>query len=131
MLDGEALVESVRGLSGVVVETPFNLPSSHLEFHHLSTLSRRLDEIAASHPDAGLVLTMGTDTLEEAAYFSGPDLHPSESRGGDRGHARARPGRGGRAAEHPGRGLGGGVPGLPGFGACWWFSTGRFTRPGR
>ena len=69
MLDGEALVESVRGLSGVVVEKPFNLPGSHLEFHHLSTLSRRLDEIAASHPDAGLVLTMGTDTLEEAAYF--------------------------------------------------------------
>ena len=53
----------------VHVESPYTLPSAHLEFKHLIDLSNRINEIAALNSDAGIVITMGTDTLEEVAYF--------------------------------------------------------------
>jgi L-asparaginase/archaeal Glu-tRNAGln amidotransferase subunit D len=47
-----------------------NLASSELTLDQWVTLARRLNEIFRTDPAiAGLVVTSGTDTLEELAYF--------------------------------------------------------------
>lgn len=71
-LDGMGLLENLKGLPEdiqVQVESPYTIPSAHLTFRHLIDLASRVNEVAAVTPDAGIVITMGTDTLEEAAYF--------------------------------------------------------------
>lgn len=51
----------------VTSEDIFNLPSPQMTPHHMLALYQRIKE-AASHFD-GIVITHGTDTLEETAYF--------------------------------------------------------------
>ncbi len=70
---GEQLVEAVpeiRQYAEVRVEQIVNIGSTNLGISHWLQLARRIDEIFTSEPDvAGIVITHGTNTMEETAYF--------------------------------------------------------------
>ena len=67
------LVASVPDLAELVeaeTEEFANISSSAVTLDQWLQLSRRIDDVFAEDPDlAGIVLTSGTDTLEELAYF--------------------------------------------------------------
>lgn len=52
----------------VTAESVFNLPSSHITPAHMLTLSQHVQQALTTDID-GIVITHGTDTLEETAYF--------------------------------------------------------------
>lgn len=52
----------------LVVKNPFNLPSPHMTPTEMLALAQRINE-AANTGFFGVVVTHGTDTLEETAYF--------------------------------------------------------------
>jgi len=69
-LDAAALVESVpalRAAPDLAAETVFALPGSHLSLSDALTLARRAAEVA--HTGRGVVITTGTDTLEEVGLL--------------------------------------------------------------
>ena len=70
---GEELVAAVPDLARhatIRVEQVANVGSPNITFDDWLTLARRIDEIFSSEPDtAGVVITHGTNTLEETAYF--------------------------------------------------------------
>ena len=70
---GEELVAAVPALAqhaSIRVEQVANVGSPNITFDDWRTLARRIDEIFRSEPDtAGIVITHGTNTLEETAYF--------------------------------------------------------------
>ena len=70
---GEELVAAVPALADhavVRVEQVANVGSPNITFDDWLTLARRIDEIFAEDPDvAGVVITHGTNTIEETAYF--------------------------------------------------------------
>ncbi|MGH9140087.1 MAG: asparaginase [Vicinamibacterales bacterium] len=72
-LTAEELVQSMPGLERYArpeFEQFSNLASSELTLDQWLALAKRLNQIFAAEPDiAGLVVTSGTDTLEELAYF--------------------------------------------------------------
>jgi L-asparaginase len=72
-LTGEQLVEAVPQLADVArleVEEFSRIGSSGMTPDHWLRLSRRVNELFATHDDlAGIVVTHGTDTMEETAYF--------------------------------------------------------------
>ena len=72
-LTAEQLVASVPMLSGYVhaeSEQFANVSSSLLTVNHWLGLSKRVNDLFATRADlAGIVVTSGTDTLEETAYF--------------------------------------------------------------
>jgi len=72
-LTAEELVRSMPGIERYAkpeFEQFSNLASSELTLDQWLALAKRLNEIFASEPAiAGLVVTSGTDTLEELAYF--------------------------------------------------------------
>jgi L-asparaginase len=72
-LTAEDLVKSIPDLdkyARVEWEQFSNLASSELTLAQWVQLSRRLNDLLQSDPDlAGIVVTSGTDTLEELAYF--------------------------------------------------------------
>ena len=72
-LTADELVASVPGLSGIArveAEQFANVGSSQLTLDQWLALARRLDTLFREEPDlAGIVVTSGTDTLEELAYF--------------------------------------------------------------
>ena len=72
-LTAEELVKSMPGIEHYAkpeFEQFTNLASSELTLDQWLALSKRLNEIFRTEPDiAGLVVTSGTDTLEELAYF--------------------------------------------------------------
>lgn len=70
-LSGQELVSSVPGLAQmaqVTVESLCNIPSSHMTFTHLLALKKRI-HYYQEQGYQGLVITHGTDTMEESAYF--------------------------------------------------------------
>src|SRR5436190_963915 len=72
-LTAEELVQSMPGVERYAkpeFEQFSNLASSELTLAQWVALAKRLNEIFKTDPDiAGLVVTSGTDTLEELAYF--------------------------------------------------------------
>ncbi|MPZ44097.1 MAG: type II asparaginase [Betaproteobacteria bacterium] len=70
---GQELVEAVPELeqfARVRVEQICNVGSSNITFAHWRTLAQRIDAIFATEPQvAGVVITHGTSTIEETAYF--------------------------------------------------------------
>lgn len=71
-LTGEQLLEAVPALKEVArldVEQISNIPSTNVTSEIWLTLARRANELLARPDVAGVVVTHGTDTLEETAYF--------------------------------------------------------------
>jgi len=72
-LTAEELVQSMPGLDRYAqpeFEQFANLASSQLTLEQWVDLAKRINElVAADHDLAGMVVTSGTDTLEELAYF--------------------------------------------------------------
>jgi len=72
-LTGEALVTALPGverIASVTVEQFSNVGSSSITPAHWLGLARRIGELFAERPTlAGVVITHGTDTMEETAYF--------------------------------------------------------------
>ena len=70
---GEALVNAVpqiKDLAAIKVEQIANVNSSDLTLDNWLTLAKRINKIFADDPTvAGVVITHGTNTLEETAYF--------------------------------------------------------------
>ena len=72
VLDVGSLISSVPGLAQVAcisAEQVANIDSAHITNEHLLKLARRINALSASGAVDGIVVTHGTDTLEETAYF--------------------------------------------------------------
>ena len=65
LMEQEALFS---GKVHLVVEDIFNIPSPHMTLERMFQLKERIQK-AYSEPIDGVVITHGTDTLEETAYF--------------------------------------------------------------
>ncbi len=70
LLTGADFLANVpRDLADVRVEEVGNLPSAHFTLEHLWNLSRRAAALVARDDVDGVVVTHGTDTLDESAYL--------------------------------------------------------------
>ncbi len=71
-ISGEELMDAVHGLKDIctveVIEFS-NIPSPHVTPKLMKELGDKVDEIALDKSVSGIVITHGTDTIEESAYF--------------------------------------------------------------
>ncbi|HEU5039299.1 MAG TPA: asparaginase [Gemmatimonadales bacterium] len=77
---GDALVAMAPGLDRIAtyrIEDWARLPACHLDQPRLWALRERVRAIAASGEVAGIVITHGTDVLEETAYLLDRTVDPS------------------------------------------------------
>jgi L-asparaginase len=56
-------------LANLVIEEPFNLPSPHITPKEMMQLKQLIEQYEQTGTIEGAVITHGTDTLEETAYF--------------------------------------------------------------
>jgi L-asparaginase len=71
-LSGEDLVASVPELAKVArvrVESPFNIPSDYMDPERWVAIQKSVVKALSSEEVAGVIVSHGTDTLEETAYF--------------------------------------------------------------
>jgi L-asparaginase len=71
-LSGEDLVATVPELARVArvrVENPFNIPSDYMDPERWVAIQKSVVKVLASNEVAGVIISHGTDTLEETAYF--------------------------------------------------------------
>ncbi|MDE5411957.1 MAG: asparaginase [Bacillaceae bacterium] len=70
-LTGEELASLCRLPSDIQVEVHslFQLPSMHIDFDRMLELKKKIDEVFEDQSVSGIVVTHGTDSLEETAYF--------------------------------------------------------------
>ncbi|MEW9500232.1 asparaginase [Jeotgalibacillus marinus] len=59
----------VGDYADLLIETPFTLPSPHITPDHMLTIKRLIEKCYLESGIEGVVITHGTDTLEETAYF--------------------------------------------------------------
>jgi len=78
-LDGAALVALAPGLEAagpITVEDWGRFPASHMGLDRLWSLRNRVAELSTREGVRGIVVTHGTDTLEETAYLLARSLDP-------------------------------------------------------
>ena len=71
-VSGADLVSAIPGLSqaaDIEVREFSNIPSGWMTVEKMFALSREIDKLAAENAADGFVVTHGTDTLEETAFF--------------------------------------------------------------
>jgi L-asparaginase len=71
-LSGEDLVATVPELGKVArieVESPFNVPSDYMDPERWASIHKAVVQALARSEVAGVIVSHGTDTLEETAYF--------------------------------------------------------------
>lgn len=65
----QATLPLLNKYADVEMEHLFNMPSPHITPHEMYLIARRVQEHLQREDVAGVVITHGTDTLEETAYF--------------------------------------------------------------
>jgi L-asparaginase len=71
-ISGEDLVATVPGIAKVArveVQNPSNVPSDYMDPERWQGLQKAVVEALARPEVAGVIVSHGTDTLEETAYF--------------------------------------------------------------
>lgn len=78
--ENNPLTEKTMGLvdfADLIIEEPFNLPSPHITPKEMLDLKNIIVKYSLQGDIAGVVITHGTDTLEETAYFLDLTVHTS------------------------------------------------------